>query len=565
MVSLRTKILAIILAATVGLAGLALPLRTAMLSRFAAIEREIGARDLDRARNELNGQVDALYAMARDYAAWDETWAFAAGEDPTYPERNWVDATFAQNRIGFIAIVGVDGSDAYTRAFDLHAGAAGVAPTHAELFPPGDEVLLAHRRPESDRVAGLARTSRGLMVVGAHPILTSTRTGPPRGTVLLGRTLDALEVASLGAALRLDLSIVDPAHPTPEVAQALPELRGEATMLVRPLDDDTLAAYARLDDVRSTPCAILRVAIPRTVYALARRDANIISLAAVGASLTFGLLLLALLQRFVVRRVSNLAAEVTAVGEAANHSLRVTRHGSDELATLADNINAMLSSLQSLTRALDVERAKAEKLLRNILPPSVAARLKADETIADSFPEVSVLFADIVGFTELSAKVTPDELVKLLNEIFSLFDDLAERHRLEKIKTIGDAYMIVAGVPDPRPDHAEALAVMALDMQDALARFNAAHDTKLAIRVGINSGPVVAGVIGTKKFIYDLWGDAVNIASRMESSGLPGRVQITEATRRRLDGKIAVEERGTITIKGKGEMRTWLLLPRSDA
>jgi class 3 adenylate cyclase len=307
---------------------------------------------------------------------------------------------------------------------------------------------------------------------------------------------------------------------------------------------------------------VLRVALRRTIYAQARRDANTIALAVAGASLAFGLLLLALLQRFVVRRVANLADEVVIVGAAADHSLRVRRHGTDELATLADNINSMLASLESLTRALDAERAKAEKLLRNILPPSVAARLKENETIADSFAEVSVLFADIVGFTELSSRATPDELVKLLNGVFSSFDALAERHGLEKIKTIGDAYMIVAGLPEPRPDHAEALANMALDMQDALAQYNAAHGTTLAIRVGINTGPVVAGVIGTKKFIYDLWGDAVNIASRMESSGLAGRVQITDATRRCLDGKLAVEERGPISVKGKGEMRTWLLVPR---
>src|SRR5262249_54346805 len=153
----------------------------------------------------------------------------------------------------------------------------------------------------------------------------------------------------------------------------------------------------------------------------------------------------------------------------------------------------------------------------------------------------------IVGFTELSSRSAPGEVVKMLNEIFSRFDALAERHGLEKIKTIGDAYMICAGLPEPRADHAEALAIMALDMQDAVAQFNAAHGTTPAIRVGINTGPVVAGVIGTKKFNYDLWGDSVNIASRMESNGLAGRVQITEATHRRLDGKLAVEERGTIT------------------
>ena len=210
--------------------------------------------------------------------------------------------------------------------------------------------------------------------------------------------------------------------------------------------------------------------------------------------------------------------------------------------------------------ALRLEQEKSDRLLLNILPQPIADRLKQDPSIiADTFAEVTVLFADIVGFTQLSARVSPTELVSLLNEIFSTFDQLAERHSLEKIKTIGDAYMVVGGLPIPRKDHAEAIAQMSLDMLDAISDFSNTHNQDFRIRIGINSGPVVAGVIGIKKFIYDLWGDTVNTASRMESHGKPGCIQVTSTTYQLLQEKYIFESRGAIEVKGKGMMNTYLL------
>ncbi|NES95009.1 MAG: adenylate/guanylate cyclase domain-containing protein [Desertifilum sp. SIO1I2] len=210
---------------------------------------------------------------------------------------------------------------------------------------------------------------------------------------------------------------------------------------------------------------------------------------------------------------------------------------------------------------LAAEQQRSEQLLLNILPSSIAERLKYEPTtIADSFAEVSVLFADIVGFTALSDRISPPELVQLLNQIFSRFDQLAEQHQLEKIKTIGDAYMVVSGLPEPKSDHADAIASMALDMQASLDEFNAQVQQDFRIRIGIATGPVIAGVIGIKKFIYDLWGDTVNMASRMESQGIAGRIQVTEATYNRLKSKYIFESRGSIQIKGKGAMLTYLLV-----
>lgn len=216
-------------------------------------------------------------------------------------------------------------------------------------------------------------------------------------------------------------------------------------------------------------------------------------------------------------------------------------------------------------KILREEQEKSESLLLNILPRSIAQKLKdGHKNIADGFAEVTILFADIVGFTQLSEKTSPPELVSLLNEIFSRFDRLTDKHDLEKIKTIGDAYMVGGGLPMPRKYHAEAIAEMALDMQAEISRFNYENNINLSIRIGINTGPVVAGVIGTKKFIYDLWGDAVNTASRMESHGIPDAIQVSEATYNILKDKYLFEERGQISIKGKGEMNTYLLLGRTS-
>ena len=213
--------------------------------------------------------------------------------------------------------------------------------------------------------------------------------------------------------------------------------------------------------------------------------------------------------------------------------------------------------------ALRYQRQRAEGLLLSILPPPVAKRLKqAESNIADSFDQATVLFADLVNFTEMAAIIPPTELVDLLNQIFSEFDQLSDRHLLEKIKTIGDSYMVVGGLPTPMPDQVEAVAEMALDMQNAIAHYKRWDNQPFRLRIGIHTGPVVAGVIGTKKFSYDLWGDTVNVASRMESMGQAGRIQVSKDTYELLKNKYLFMKRGAILIKGKGELVTYWLIGR---
>jgi adenylate cyclase len=248
-------------------------------------------------------------------------------------------------------------------------------------------------------------------------------------------------------------------------------------------------------------------------------------------------------------------------------SLRASRAAPDQtlttilfVALMVAGINVSAPLVLYFMGRLRHERERAESLLLNVLPSEIAEELKTTgETVPRRYESISVLFADTVGFTPMSASMEPEEVVAQLNEVFTYFDSLAEAHGVEKIRTIGDSYMAASGVPAPRADHAESLAAMALSMMDY------ADSTPLTFRIGIHSGPVVAGVIGTRKFQYDIWGDTVNTASRMESHGEPGRIQISESTRQLISDAFKTTPRGTIEIKGKGPLQTWWLDAGSPA
>jgi class 3 adenylate cyclase len=278
----------------------------------------------------------------------------------------------------------------------------------------------------------------------------------------------------------------------------------------------------------------------------------------------------------VIAPILRLRDDLIAAGDALSkdrdkpdfYSLSVKRD--DELGEVMLAFNQMfcrvydeIAQRKKAEEILRAEQEKSERLLLNILPEMIADRLKqGDINIADGFAEVTILFADIVGFTEISSRTSPQELVELLNKIFSAFDRLSEQYGLEKIKTIGDNYMVAGGLPLPCTNHAESIAEMALEMQQEIMKFSDESGAPLNIRIGINTGPVVAGVIGTKKFIYDLWGDAVNTASRMESQGIRGKIQVSDSTYKLLCDKYLLEKRGKINVKGKGAMTTYLLTGR---
>ncbi|MCU0849569.1 MAG: adenylate/guanylate cyclase domain-containing protein [Spirochaetes bacterium] len=233
-----------------------------------------------------------------------------------------------------------------------------------------------------------------------------------------------------------------------------------------------------------------------------------------------------------------------------------------ELATRDNFLQGKVIQMQN--EQILKEQEKSDSLLKNILPEQIAEQLKLHPgTIANEFKNCTILFADIVGFTLLSGKVSPNKLVDILNQIFSRFDDIADKYKIEKIKTIGDAYMAVAGLPEARDDHAEAIAQFAIDINRIIKRFKFANGLSLNLRIGINSGSVIAGVIGKRKFIYDIWGDSVNTASRMESHGIPGKIHVSVSTYNLIKDSFFLEKRGEITIKGKGNMNTYFLLSKS--
>jgi adenylate cyclase len=236
-------------------------------------------------------------------------------------------------------------------------------------------------------------------------------------------------------------------------------------------------------------------------------------------------------------------------------------------ASLLIIVRYVLGELGNAEAAAEREYQRSELLLGNILPAPIAERLKsrAEAVIADQFDQASVLFADMAGFTARSSDTPPAELVTFLNSVFSNLDRLVERHSLEKIKTTGDAYMVVAGVPEQRADHASALAHLAIDMRDLLAGLVDPKGREVPIRIGIATGPVVAGVVGTRKFFYDVWGDTVNVASRMESTGEAGKIQVTDLVREQLAADFDLEPRGVIDVRGKGQLHTWFLVGRKSA
>jgi class 3 adenylate cyclase len=266
-----------------------------------------------------------------------------------------------------------------------------------------------------------------------------------------------------------------------------------------------------------------------------------------------------LMTRLILRPVDALAQAARRVA-AGDLTAKAEWQSEDELGMLCNTFNSMTKSIREKTELIEQKNRENEALLLNILPGEIANRLKGGESeIADSFADVSVLFGDLVGFTAMSARMSAGEIVDMLNGLFSRFDRVANELGIEKIKTIGDSYMAVCGLPKRCPDHTERIARMALRMLEETREYGNEKGLSLQMRIGLNAGPVVAGVIGTSKFIYDLWGDTVNIASRMESTGVPGEVQVTRSVYERLKDTFQLQGRGVIQVKGKGEIETWLL------
>ena len=574
--TLRQKTLLLIGVTLIGLLGvLYATLSTILLGYLYDLEVTKTRQELKRALDSLSEDVAQLSVVARQWGAWDDAYKFMGNGERKFIQSNFSDSLFFDFRLNLVLLSRPSGQIVFSRGLNLRQQKA--MPVPQALIDANFELQSTDLR---SGYRGILLVPEGTLIVASQPIVTTNGSGPSRGSLAIARYLNTAELNRLKALNQLSITIHkvnNPRLPT-DFQQARSEFKvskerllhlesnrllSSDELIIRPLNNDTMSGYALLRDIYGKPALLLRVDSPRVIYKQGLVGLRYLILSLLGVGLIFVLATLLLLEKLVLLRLARLSKDVKSIGTSNDLSMRVFSNGADELSSLGKTINWMLSALESSLKDLKAEREKAEQLLLNILPQPIANRLKKEErTIADSFNEATVLFADIVGFTNLSAHTPPVELVNLLNQIFSAFDRLAEQHGLEKIKTIGDAYMVVGGIPTPGSDRAQAVAEMALDMLKAIQQFNALNHAEFNMRIGINTGPVVAGVIGLKKFIYDLWGDTVNIASRMESQGIPGCIQVTDATYERLKDKYEFEQRGVIQVKGKGEMMTYLLLGR---
>jgi len=582
--SLRRKTLLLISISLLGLIGvLSASLSIILLTGYTRLEERNVQRNLQRLKEALTEEVRDLERATEDWAAWNDTYQFASDRNLAYLRANLGGSTFANLRISFLLMFDRQNQKIWLQGLDPILNQPIPVPQNlTQVFQDGD--LTSDFKNAEASVSGILQLPEEIYLISAQPILTSEGQGPSRGTLVMVRDLNDARLNELANLTRLEIVAYRPNAPTlpPSVRQALANLQTlegaaednpadlaesflDAPVIVQPLDRDVIAGYILLHDVYDQPALVLQVNLPREIYHQGLVSLRYLVLSLVGAGIAFGGLALVMLERMVLARLANLSRDVREIGADGDLSQRVQVDGHDELGSLAETINVMLTELEESAQALGVEQERTENLLLNILPKAIADRLKRDQqTIAESFAEVTVMFADIVGFTKLSAEMPPDELVQLLNNIFSRFDRLLEKYDLEKIKTIGDCYMVVGGLPVPRTDHAIAIVEMALDMQAELEHFNAETGQQFQMRVGINTGSVVAGVIGLKKFIYDLWGDAVNTASRMESHGIPNRIQVSSTTYECLKDYYKFEPRGMIQVKGKGDMMTYLLVGRNS-
>lgn len=577
---LRQKTLLLIGLTLTGLVGiLYATLSTIFRSSFAELEERNAHQNMRRVQEAVFEELETLNRTTADYAKWDDTYAFIQSKNQNFVRANLLDENFVRLRLNIVLLFNTKGEQVVGKGFNLEQEKQIPIPEGLQKHLTADSMLLKHPTPRSS-IAGILVLPEGVLAIASNPILTSQGSGSSRGSLIMANYLNDKRVQELAKRTQLSLTVYrvdDTQLPSDfqavrssleqtEVASLNTQLElstKQAPIIIRPLNADVIAGYTLVRDIYGKPALLLRADMPREIYKQGKISLHYLILSLFGVGIVFIIGTLFLLEKMVLSRLANLSNNVEKIGTNTDLSLRVSVTGNDELTTLGNTINSMLNALESYSQNLVDEREKVERLLLNILPESIAKRLEQDQnTIADSFEEATVLFADIVNFTNLSSEISPTELVNLLNEIFSRFDRLVERYGLEKIKTIGDSYMVVGGLPLPRVDHVEAVADFALDMQREIQEFNAEKGQSFSMRIGINTGPVVAGVIGLKKFIYDLWGDTVNTASRMESHGIPGFIQVSNSTYERLKDKYVFQERGVIYVKGKGDMTTYLLSSR---
>nr|WP_242023936.1 adenylate/guanylate cyclase domain-containing protein [Nodosilinea sp. FACHB-13] len=545
---------------TLGVLGLLYLISAAFVTQsLGRLETVTVRQDVRRAIDGVDRELRGLLVNTCDYARWDEFYAYMTTSDRTFERENFASSSHFTNllNVDVLAAVRPDGQLRYGQQLSRQGIAPTPLPTSVKTYLQNWAQQQSTAQTRDTQTGWLASES-GPMLLAICSVTNSAETAPPQGGFAMGRVLSRSQIQRLEQQLQVQMKLVDlngslsPSEA--EIRDRLirqPKIGDSAlpndAIAVVPITGDRIAGYARIDDINGTPLALLRVELNRDLHQQGWLASQLLGGVLLLAGVGFGLL-----GRWLLKQLMQESQRLARAEQALAHEsvLRLANARYQEKAV----------ELEIALKELNKEKERSEQLLINILPESIVQRLKENDTsIAEHFDEVTILFADIVNFTPIAARLQPFEVVELLNGIFSEFDDLVEEFGLEKIKTIGDAYMVAAGLPVPRTDHAEAIANMALAMQQRVADFRSKTGEAFQIRVGINTGTVVAGVIGTKKFIYDLWGDTVNVASRMESTGLAGGIQVTAATYNWLKDRYDFEVRGTVQVKGKGAMETYWL------
>ena len=544
--SLRRKTLLLVGATTLGLvAALYVPLRALLLGSFRELEDDEAAQNLDRAANAIDTQRAQVEATCRDYAVWDDTFAFLGGEDPEYPRTNFPRETYDHNRLAMIVLLDTSGAVRFGGAYDRERRAEVAVPDLA----PALERLCPRGRCAAR--SGLIETPFGPMLIAAHPVLPSDGSGTARGAMIMGRELDDAQIAELGEATDLALSIVrsDDARP----------------MLTEVLDEERLAVHAPLADVTGAPYLRLRVEMARDVYARGVLGTRVLAVAVAIAGLVFGVLILLLLDRVVLRRVGRLSQDVERVSSSADPSQRVAVQGEDELAGLATSINGMLGELAA---AREVIRSAFGRYVSEDVARAILAQPEGP-VLGGQVREVTILFSDIRGYSTISERMAPADVVDLLNEYFGAMSAVIESEGGVVIEFLGDAILAVFGAPGDLDEHAERAVRAALAIERRGEELNRAWDASgrsglwrdhgieaLRSRIGIHTGRVVAGNLGSRtRMKYAVIGDAVNTAARVEGLNdvVGTSVLLTAQVREQLSDALAerTQDRGEHAVKGR--------------
>lgn len=530
-----------------------------LLEKYASLEQMELQGDLERILDAIRYEIKINNNKLGDWAIWNETYQFIQDHNPSYIKNNLSNDELITLGINVMVFVDKDKKIVATRKYP-HNSSWSVA----ELiqYIQNSPNLLSHHFKEST-VYGLVTFSNTLMLLASRPILQNDKTGPIMGTLIFGKFFDEALSQAITQRLRLNIRFYSfqEAQQHLNLQAVITALATSKPFLVLPKNNQLVEGFTWFYDLNNQPSLLIHLSKNRPIYQQGLQLLNRFLVALTLSGLLFLGISLLLIRQLVLSRLFRLLKDVQIITRSGDVSQRVQVVGQDELAILSKEINAMLDSLEDKSQALAVEKEKTESLLNNILPISIAQRMKQGETmIAEHFDHATILFSDIVGFTQWAAHTTPARLVEILNQIFSEFDFIADRYGLEKIKTIGDAYMVVAGVPKPCAAHMEIMALMALEMRDKVFELNKLFNFDISIRIGVSTGEVIAGIIGKRKFAYDLWGDVVNTAARMESHGVAGKIQCTETIYQLLQSTFEFENRGLIEVKGKGSMQTYFLV-----